>query len=270
MVLLNGIITKNYRVMKNFTLRNNKIIISFCLLILVIMLVFQRCNHIPSGYIKYRTFDEYSLKGIDNWNWRLKIPPYVAIRTEKDTINVIIYYLLQKNKYLKYVNKGNCWYNLTIEQIDPKLYATTKCDTVPHYCEKFIYNDTILRYNYYLEQNNKKTNEGLEIETRNNIIYISPENFDLQKKNNFILLKNLICNYKTKYPYFEPIHQKCYFHYYNKLISGDTLSIYENDGKHNYRLGCLHGKYLLNSLGEIDNYRLRSIHYNWKAKGRCQ
>lgn len=203
-------------------------------------------------------------------NWQLKIPPCVAVKTEKDTINVIVYYLFQKNRHLKYVNKGDCWYNLTIEQIDPKLYATTKCDTVPHYFEKFIYNDTILRYGYYLERNAAKTSEGLEIETRNNLIYISPKSFDLQKKNNFIRLKDFTVNYKSKYPYYEPSFQESFYQFYNKLISGDTLSIYENDGKHNYRLGCLQGKYLLNSLGEFDNYRLRSIHYYWKAKDRCR
>jgi hypothetical protein len=255
--------------MKNFTLRGNKIIISLFVLVLVIILVFQRCNQIPSGYIKYRTFDEYSLKGVDNWNWRPKIPPYVAIRTEKDTIKVIIFYLFQKNKYLKYINKGNCWYNLTIEQVDPKLYATTKCDTVPHYCEKFIYNDTILRYNYYLEQNNRKTSEGLEIETRHNIIYITPKIINLQNKNNFICLKRLSTNYKSKYPYYEPRYRQHCYQQFNKLIMKDTMFLYENDGKHDYRLGCLQGKYLLNSLGEFDNYRSRSIHYNWKAKSRC-
>jgi hypothetical protein len=64
MEFLNGIITKIHLIIKSSTLRKNKVIIFLFLLVLVIALVFQRCNHIPSGYIKYRTFDEYSLKGL--------------------------------------------------------------------------------------------------------------------------------------------------------------------------------------------------------------
>jgi len=248
-----------------------KIIVS-CSLIL-----FTSCNQIPEGYKKYQTFDEYSLKGV-NYSGKI-IEPYVIVKMGKDTILVKIRnkfkfklenyfnmdFSLKNHKYIHsgeygengelimYIKKGIYWYNIKREQVDPKLYFTTKCDTVPYYTEKFIYNDTIMTYSYYMELN-KKYSQSLQFETKNNIFWLSLNiNFNVDEKNKFIQLKNQFVNYKTKFPFRNnSIRQEQYSHFYNKYNIKDSLFIYEFDEKKTYKLGCLNDARKLNSLGEFD------------------
>lgn len=237
-------------------------------------ILFTSCNQIPKGYMKYQTFDEYSLKGV-NSNKEI-VNPYVIIKREKDTITVricrsygfvskLLNYISSKNpKYvnlgdygnngelIKYINKGKYWYNITKEQTDPRLYFTTECDTVPYYTEKFIYNDTILRYGYYMDDNDKKGTENFTLITRNNEICLSPGSFRLSPESKFIQLKNLFADYKHKYPNYISEHQKSSYTFHNKVLKGDTLFLYKyDDKKRNYRFGCLDDVYILNSLGEF-------------------
>jgi hypothetical protein len=85
-----------------------------------------------------------------------------------------------------------------------------------------------------------------------NEIYLTPDTINISLVNKFNQLKEYFANYKSKYQYFKPAElQKSFYQFYNKILVGDTLYIYENNGKNGYKLGRLNSVLVLNSLGEF-------------------
>ncbi len=230
-------------------------------------------SQIPEGYTPYKTFDEYKLIGINSNNGELG-NPYVAVKKTKNTVIVKICNRNEKDdRFIIYINNGKYWYNEKREQTDPKLYDTTLWDTVPHYTEKYIFNDTIMEYSYYLERNRKnKYSETLEFITKKNSIEFSSSLILGEKSiDKFEQLKNTIVNYKNSTPYYiSNIHQNKYYNFYNKRLEGDTLFIYEKSDHSIYKLGCLYKAIILNSLGEFDKEHGTSITSGIKEKERCK
>jgi len=224
-------------------MRKMKIIIIFSIVL------FAGCNRIPEGYVKYQSFDEFTLKGYGTGQLK---EPYVAVKNGKDTISVLICEKLKKQILIEYINYGDYWYKLKKEQLkyDPKC----ECDTTPHYIESFIYNDTIMEYSYYLKDSIEKSNELLKFSTTKNEIWlILNTDFHLYTSDKFHQLKLLLINYKTNFKNYEPsLYQKQYYHNYSKLLKNDTLFVRENVGNKTTKFGSLVDVRKLNSLGLFD------------------
>jgi len=220
-------------------------------------------SQLSDGYVLYQTFDEYSMKGVNSNGEKLQ-KPYVAIIKNDSAITVRICYSngKEKDKYIYYQNKGGYWYSIIKDQVDPKLYFTTLCDTVPFYTERYFYNDTIMEYSYYLRNGHKKSLEQLVLKTRNSMIEFNlSANFRIRQNKKFADLKQEIIDYKEKYPYDdrELAHRDKNYIFYNKVLQGDSIFLYENDGKMNYKLGCLKDIRICNSLGEFDPTKSENI-----------
>ncbi|WP_139261322.1 hypothetical protein [Bacteroides luti] len=230
-------------------------------------MVLTSCNphksQLSDGYVLYQTFDEYSMKGV-NSNDEKPQKPYVAIIKNDSAITVRICYSngKEKDKYIYYQNKGGYWYSIIKDQVDPKLYFTTLCDTVPFYTERYFYNDTIMEYSYYLRNGHKKSLEQLVFKTRNSMVEFNlSTTFRIRQNKKFEDLKHEIIDYKEKYPYDdrELAHRDKNYIFYKKVLQGDSIFLYENDGKMNYKLGCLKDIRICNSLGEFDPNKSENI-----------
>lgn len=227
----------------------------------------------PLGYTVYQTFDEYRMVGVDENKQELE-KPYVAIKRNDSTIVVrICYEGKEQDKFLIYHNKGRYWYNVKKEQIDPKLYYTTLSDTLPIFTERYFYNDTIMEYNYYIEVTRDKSLQSLTFITRNNVISLTlPAAFHIKKNRRFDELKQITNSYKDEFPYDdgEINHRDKNYTYYNKIIKGDSVFLYENDGKKNYKLGCLDDIRVFNSLGEFDPKKSKGVMSKMKLDELCK
>ena len=87
-------------------------------------------------FVKYQTFDEYKMQGIKEK--RIKYP-CVYIKENGDTIFVRKSY---DTNIITYIKKQDFWY--------AKLKIEEKTSFTDRYrvCERFIYNDTIIDYEY--------------------------------------------------------------------------------------------------------------------------
>lgn len=220
---------------------------------------------VPDGYTKYQTFNEYTLKGVSANNDKIK-SPYVFVKEEADTISIIV--SSQKENVIKYINKGDYWYNLRIEKIDYQ--PDCKCDTTPLYYEKFIYNDTILLYNCRIKDGIQYSH-SLILETENNYTYISPpDNMEIKGEFIFANLKKLAKNYKNLIPYYSrgPEHQPCFYESFTKVFKENKLYLYENKGTD--ELVCLKDVRQLNSLGEFDRLKGTSIIDRIQDDNKCK
>lgn len=218
---------------------------------LLVLLLFG-CTRIPKGYIKYQTFDEYSLTGISTNDSLIK-EPFVAVKTNSKMISVLICESYSKKKVVEYIKHGDYWYNL--KKIQEKYHSDCACDTTPYYIEKFIYNDTIMKYGYYLENGKRKYNENLVFSTKNEIISLSDSDaFKIDENRKFYQLKQKLVNYKSNFEHYSnsPKYQKRYYHYYRKELRADTLFTYEIIENPFYKIGDIIDARKLNSLGEFD------------------
>ena len=221
-------------------------------IIIVLVLIFFGCTKIPESYIKYQTFDEYSLSGVSTNDSLIK-EPFVAVKTDSESISVLICKSYTKKKVIEYFNHRDYWYN--INKVQEEYSSECNCDTTPYYIEKFIYNDTIMKYGYYLKNGKRKFNESLEFSTKNEIISLSDSDaFKLDEKKKFYQLKHKLVNYKSNFEHYfpSPKYQKRFYNYYRKELKGDTLFTYEIIGSPLYKIGDIIDARKLNSLGEFD------------------
>lgn len=210
------------------------------------MLSFQMKGQ--NGYVKYQTFDEYKLMGIGHSDIR---DPYVLVKKEADTIFVIK--SNDSEKTIKYVNKGDYWH--TILQIEEELPFFERI------CEKFIYNDTIIEYEYLyihktgyltdsLKRSNQRRNSGIYIHTKKDCLILSIAKDDIKNYDDpFNEIKELVINYKEIFPYYSPGSQTRWHTKYEKHIEWNTLSIYEINGENKEYVASKQ----MNNLGEFDN-----------------
>ncbi len=222
-------------------------------------------------YIKYQTFDEYTLSGIKFSSDTIK-EPYILVKNKRDTIFVM--FSNQKHEVpIKYIKKDNYWYNIIVE--DNYCEPGFKCETDFNRCfEKYIYNDTIVIYQYYkniILDENLNWGGTITIETKNSRIWLSfnsSKYIDLENK--FQSVKYLVDNYKTEFLCDSNAYQTHSYQYFNKIIKGDSLFLYKKDRKNNYKFGCLYDVRKLNSLGEFAPNRGESIIDEMKLRNHCE
>lgn len=217
-------------------------------------------------YQIYQTFDEYKLEGVKPTEGKLRVP-YVKISRNDSLIIVILCYEgKEPDKYLFYHNKGKFWYNINKDQVDPKLYFTTLCDTVPRFTERYIFNDTIMEYGYDLEQLYKMSSKTLIFKTKRNKIYIDlPSEFKIGNILRFEKLKSEVIEYKNIYlnqgnKKVETDKDYCL---YDKVRRGDTLYMYEMFNTDEIDPSFRYEVRLYNSLGEIDPNTDNTLNTIW-------
>jgi hypothetical protein len=154
-------------------------------------------------YIRYQTFDEYKMEGVGDKKIKR---PYVLVKKEFDTISVIK--SNDKENVIKYVSHGNYWY--TILQIKERLYY------LETFCEKFIYNDTVIEYKYqykhqydYLIDSSKRSNQRsmcrIFVHTKKDCIVLSIQDNDIKNYDDpFNEINEFVINYKEFFPLYSP------------------------------------------------------------------
>jgi len=218
-----------------------------CLSVMLFVLSFQIKGQ--NGYIQYQTFDEYKMEGVGKEKIKR---PYVLVKKELDTIFVIK--SNDTGKTIKYVNRGDYWYTkLQIEERLPYL------ETI---CEKFIYNDTIIEYNYrychqynHLIDSSKRSNQRISssifVHTKKGCIILSIQDNDITNYDDtFNKIKEFVINYKEIFPRnISTIYQPRFHYIFEKQIKENILSIYEINGEDKEFVASKK----MNSLGEFDN-----------------
>jgi len=201
--------------------------------IILFMLSFQMKGQ--DGYVRYQTFDEYKMEGVEAEKTKR---PYVLVKKEVDTIFVIKSY--DRTKKIKYVNRGDYWYTILHIQ-------TTKVGEI--FCEKFIYNDTVVEYEYY-KIDSLRYNNGISVHTKKDCIELVIHRNDIKNYDDpFNEIKELVTNYKEIFPLYSPGHQPRWYSILRKHIEGNILYIYDMNG---INKGDVYSK-KMNSLGEFDN-----------------
>jgi hypothetical protein len=215
------------------------------------------------GYRIYQTFNEYKLQGIGTTNIKF---PYVYVRDEKNAIYVI---KSNENQIIKYLNKGNYWYSHWKIEIDCNSNWKDKSIQSWKVCERYIFNDSILDYIYYLDKD-KESKEisrsvlSVFVRTGKKDMLLAPV-FKIKNIDNpFSELKFFVENYKNTYTPDSYInYRKSMFIEVEKEISSDTLYNYSKKGD---RTKIQYIK--LNSMGEYDIYSPNSRNtLQWRDKG---
>lgn len=247
----------------------------------------------------FKTFNEYQVKAIPFAEGEDKNRDvFIRVKNYLDTIKVQISNDLGNPIF--YINKGEYW--LSIKE---KYNTVSENTSVTYYKEKRIFNDTILIYDYMINHYGDTASYfgsgDIKVETKSTTLIFSYDrlialmilNGDKEKYYNGLNLKNvrtrmtlndeeeryrfetlrkLVRNYKDifiqkKSPYIvSPIIE---YNLYCKEIKNDTLFIYSKDGIKNQPF-CLYDVRLLNSLGEFDPKRGKSIIGKIDLDKRCR
>lgn len=227
-------------------------------------------------YDRYQSFDEYKMEGIEVPN--LKSP---FILMEKDDKTIHIKFSEGKYNDIQYVNRGEYWHSISKNNLENCNQGYTP---ITEFYEKFIYNDTILIYCFKIEDSHEaieknifkiKSDDYLIVRTRCtevNIFYDESIRISFEESSRFEELKSLAKNYRNSFTDQKIIgvYQPKQYKYYNKIESNDTLYIYEKNSKDNYVYGCISDVRLLNSLGEFDIQRGKSLIGSIRIENRCQ
>ncbi len=218
------------------------------ILIICIIFCLCGCNQLPEGYKIYKTINEYNLVGVDQVGPIVK--PYVAIKRDNDEIFVLILGDTNGKRLIKYENKGDYWYSY--EKIRKKYIPKCECDTTPFCIEKYIYNDTIVKYSYYLKADSVKLNEVIKIKTHSTLLLLnSNEGFNLNK-NDYNKLIEIINSYKKIFkPYVPSIFQPKDFNLYKVVVTDKKYYYLENRGNSDYEKYDTITTLDLNNLGEF-------------------
>lgn len=218
------------------------------ILYICIVLCFCGCNQIPDGYRIYKTINEYNLMGVNQVGPIVK--PYVAIKRDKDEIFVLILGDTNGKRLIKYENKGDYWYSF--EKIRKKHIPKCGCDTTPFCVEKYIYNDTIVKYSYYLRADSVKISEVVTIKSHSALLrLISSKGFSLNK-DDYNKLIEIINSYKSNFKPYEPsIFQPKYYSLYRVNITEKYFYYLEDIGNSIYEKSDTVTTLDLNNLGEF-------------------
>jgi hypothetical protein len=145
-----------------------------------------------------------------------------------------------------------------------KLQIEEKSPLLETICEKFIYNDTVIEYEYQylhkvgylvdsLKKSNRRINNGIYIHTKKDCIELVIQDNDITNYDApFNEIKELVINYKEIFPLFSPEYQPRWYSMIEKHIEGikgNILSIYEIEGEKKRFVSSKE----MNSLGEFDN-----------------
>ena len=235
-------------------MKQYKILIGLIFITFSMSFVFNKQN-VPQ---KFKTFDEYKMKGIpfdSSYN-----QTYVIVLEKKDTIQVQI--STDSINIKSYVYKKDHWFSKSSKYIDHSDNSGRKV-RVNEYNEKYIYNDTIIHYNYMVdvyEDSIYFNSDYIILETPNRKFYFSYDNLitkmiyeQKDERHKFTLLKKIVKNYEDifickNYPIIVyPIRS---YSSYKKVIIDDTLFLYSENCHNDVKI--LDDKRILNSLGEFD------------------
>lgn len=207
-------------------------------LLIFLLLVFFEANS-QQKFVKYQTFDEYKMQGIKEK--RIKYP-CVYIKENGDTIFVRKSY--DKN-IITYIKKPDFWY--TKLKIEEKSTFTDRYRV----CEKFIYNDTIIEYEYIKKNDGKIFGITIFVHTKTDYLQLNLSDTDINNSSNvYKQIKKLVNNYKDFFPlYVSGKYQPRDYIFYSKHIDKNILTIYEVNEQ-----GRTHvASKKMNTLGEFDN-----------------
>lgn len=219
--------------------------------VLVLFLVLVGCNDVPRGFEKYRSFDEYSLHGIDKSD-TIQTKPYIAAKFDDETISVLIFDKNGTIRKMEYQNKGDYWYSSYKLKLES--FPKCRCDTTPAFFEKFIFKDTIMVYHYINHTfggKQIKAIESLYYITRNDFTILSDTSLlQIDSTNIFKSLSNKRIEFKNKYTriHLAPESHPRMYSTYSKDFKGDTMFVFERDEKDNRVLSSK--QHVLTPLGE--------------------
>jgi len=208
------------------------------------------------GYVRYQTFDEYKMEGVGAEKIKR---PYVLVKKENDTIFVKkIVKKKGKNrcnctvKEIKYINKGDYWHT-TIRPESKRTLIARPRPCIPIFYEKFIFNDTIVEYQYSLKYGLKEVRrvaQYIHIHTKKDCVILSLQDNDIKNYGNpYNEVKEFVINYKEIFPLYSSGYQPRYYTIFEKQIEGNIFSIYIIDGENKRFFSSKE----MNSLGEYDN-----------------
>lgn len=220
-------------------------------LIMKLLLLVSCSSGTLEGYEHYYGFNEYKLNGINKIkNFDSYEGKYVSVKKQKDTVRVFINDGNKTGKLIEYINKLDYWFSQEI--VTPDSDPTTKNIT-----KKFIYNDTIMVFDYAVVSGDIVAPNLSFITTKDEWSFSGAE---LKKEGDsgFLILKNYINN-KNKYSYCNGLKQAICYKYFYKEVKGDTLFIYENSDSIKYKKGCLNNVKILSELGEYQSNNSESI-----------
>ena len=206
------------------------------------------CESRMKGYVKYQTFDEYTLEGISKSNIKY---PYVLVKKTSDTIFVIK--SNDRINVMKYVNKGDFWFYHETEKRKGRMIK------VPF--KKFIIKDTIFSFNYTTTLKGVIQSYAIGISTKekriqiNNCKIIFDNEYNVYKK-----IRNVLSDYNEgNIPYCDDEGIKCPNGCHTtdtKVFKDDLLYLYDCNGTKNFV-----SIYKLNRLGEFDMENAQGIMY---------
>lgn len=115
---------------------------------------------------------------------------------------------------------------------------------------KYIFNDTILLYDYILEQN-KIVNKLIVLSTKSDEYHIFIDSETFPEIENYKSLK-LYIKQLSNFEYMDYFaYHSIEYEYFIKILSNNRLFWYEKNPKlTNYKKGCITKVYILNNLGE--------------------
>lgn len=188
-------------------------------------------------FVRYQTFDEYKMEGITNKRIRR---PCVFIKWESDTIFVIK--SNDKDNVIKYINCGSYWH--AVIQIKEPCSCMGMDKRI---CEKFIYNDTVVEYEYILKPNNKRSAQTIAVNTKDKCLFLSLKSNEIDNKiAPFDEIMEIINKYKNNSYSYPPM---CPPEIFEKQIEKNIFSVYlikEGERK-------LIKSRKINHLGEFNN-----------------
>ena len=172
-------------------------------------------------------------------NKRIK-RPCVFIKRESDTIFVIK--SNDKDNVIKYINRGSYWH--AVIQIKEPCSCMGMDKRI---CEKFIYNDTVVEYEYILKVNNERHALRIAVNTKDKCVILHLKSNEMEEKfATFDEIMEIINKYKNNSYSYPPL---CPPEIFEKHIENNIFSVYLiNEEDKNF----IKSK-KLNHLGEFDN-----------------
>ncbi len=139
------------------------------------------------GFDNYRTFDEFQLAGIEKLADTKKETNYVSIRKyNNDSIKV---YTHKTETMETYIKKDKYWYSKFVEY---DLMPQDEIEDDSKINIKYIFNDTIVTYEYYKGGKNdlykKDETASIDIYTKQNKFGVGMKNVEL----NYIIIHDII------------------------------------------------------------------------------
>lgn len=213
---------------------------------LVLFFLLVGCSEFENSKFKnYEYFDEYQMKGVKEIKdlKSYEKAHFISIETIDDTIYVYKNDCINKgllnftsnHQKIKYIKQDRYWFTIEINKQEPEDNMNL-INGYTFYKEKYIRNDSIIKFDYNRLLNHPFIASSISINTKVKEVFYSDFEFNFNNKNRIQLL-NDICKE----------NKNC--EEYHKEIKGDVLLKYKKDPSDKYKKGCLLEATLLSSYG---------------------